>query len=274
MTHCKKQLVSAYPITYSEYAFDAPASESVLSGWSFQVDASFEGSYSHRVLPDGCVSIAYRMGQSERERALIVSGPRIHAMQMDVCAGDSFWGMRFWPDVGGVILGSDPMMLRDRNSLLSAFLKDEASLLEAQLKNCRDYREAQVVFQSFTIQRLVQCPPIDIGVRQCLIAINQSNGSQPVHELAIQLRLGIRQLQRRFRSRVGLTIKEYARIRRIRTALANAIEPSPKDWASVAANSGFSDQAHLSREATALTGLPPAGFQSYIRHIRHHNVDP
>jgi AraC-like DNA-binding protein len=171
-------------------------------------------------------------------------------------------------------LGIAPFDLRERSELLAMRVPAEAQSLSMLLEQCVDASAAITVFQDFVSVRQLSCAPIDVAVRQCLDAINLCDGSEQIGEIAFALGLSQRQLQRRFRARVGLTPKEYARIRRMRVALANAIEPRPKGWVAVAAETGYADQAHLSREASALTGLTPAGFEARIQPIEHNNVEP
>ncbi len=83
-----------------------------------------------------------------------------------------------------------------------------------------------------------------------------------------------RQLQRRFSAAVGLSPKQFARVRRLREALLHLVEESDVSWAAVAAELGFADQAHLIREFSALAGLPPVVVSERIRRIGHGRVRP
>ncbi len=73
-----------------------------------------------------------------------------------------------------------------------------------------------------------------------------------------------RHLQRRFLDQVGVTPKQYQRISRFQRALAShRANPS---WSAAAAACGFSDQAHLIREARALSGRTPREIGRTCRH--------
>jgi len=73
---------------------------------------------------------------------------------------------------------------------------------------------------------------------------------------------------------VGLTPKRFSRIRRMRSALAHLLEPAPRTWSDVAADLGFSDHAHLVRDAVSLSGLTPRAIAGMTRAIRHESVRP
>jgi AraC-like DNA-binding protein len=74
--------------------------------------------------------------------------------------------------------------------------------------------------------------------------------------------LSERQLRRRVESAVGYSPRTLARIVRFQRflAAARARRPEDRELAALAADAGFADQAHLTREARSLGGLPPAAL--------------
>lgn len=86
-------------------------------------------------------------------------------------------------------------------------------------------------------------------------------GRLPVAEVAARVGWSVRHLEQRFRGETGLGPKEAARVVRFdraRRALAGrAAAGRPLDLAGLAGAAGFADQAHLTREWRAFSGLPP-----------------
>ena len=263
-----------HPLTYREHPVECPVGDLVHCGWEFSADRSFPGVYKHHVIPDGCVSLLYKTNSQQHYATLIFAGPRTHALRVEIRAGDNYWGIRFWPDSGGLILGVSALELFERSELFANLAPNLSAPLEEQLRNCQHAQEAIQIMNQFVAQRRGQCPPVDPLVRRCLETIQASDGNCSISEIAVQLEISPRQLQRRFRARVGITPKEYCRIRRLRQALANAVEPNPKGWSIVAAESGFADQAHLTREAVDITGLSPSVFEDRVQPIDHRNINP
>jgi AraC-like DNA-binding protein len=66
---------------------------------------------------------------------------------------------------------------------------------------------------------------------------------------------------RRFSAQVGLTPKLFARVRRLQRVLAAIELDRPVDWAAVAAEHGFYDQAHLVNDFRELTGITPTAWK-------------
>ncbi len=93
-------------------------------------------------------------------------------------------------------------------------------------------------------------------------------------EVARAAALSLRQLQRRFAAATGLTLREWARVRRLRESLAQHMTGADGGWSAVAASTGFADHAHLTREFVALTGLPPSAAAKLLSATRHEHVQP
>ncbi|MFJ2027624.1 DUF6597 domain-containing transcriptional factor [Streptomyces sp. NPDC087897] len=78
--------------------------------------------------------------------------------------------------------------------------------------------------------------------------------------LARDLGLSARSLQRLFSAYVGVGPKWVILRYRIHEALERAGSGPDIDWARLAADLGYSDQAHLVRDFTATVGVPPTAF--------------
>ncbi|AEN10631.1 MULTISPECIES: helix-turn-helix domain-containing protein [unclassified Streptomyces] len=72
--------------------------------------------------------------------------------------------------------------------------------------------------------------------------------------------LSARSLQRLFSAYVGVGPKWVLLRHRIHEALRRAATDPEPDWAALAADLGYSDQAHLVRDFTATVGVPPTAF--------------
>jgi len=79
----------------------------------------------------------------------------------------------------------------------------------------------------------------------------------------IQLETGVshtRMIQL-FREQVGLTPKLFCRVRRFRAVLQGIGKGSPVNWAELAAECGYFDQAHLIRDFRVFAGMTPATYR-------------
>jgi AraC-like DNA-binding protein len=80
-----------------------------------------------------------------------------------------------------------------------------------------------------------------------------------VDELARRCGRSVRWLQRAFADAVGLPVKQVIRMARLREVAERALVEDV-DWAAVAADLGYTDQAHLVRDFAAAVGTPPARY--------------
>ena len=80
-------------------------------------------------------------------------------------------------------------------------------------------------------------------------------------DVAAEVGLSLRQLRRRCQAVVGYGPKTLQRVLRFRRFLARVdAHPDVLDLAAIAAEAGYADQAHLTRECGRLAGLTPAAL--------------
>ena len=75
---------------------------------------------------------------------------------------------------------------------------------------------------------------------------------------------------RRFREQVGLAPKQLSRVRRLQRILASIHRPADVDWCQVAAQHGYTDQAHLIHDFRDLTGVTPTAYRPSSPQRRNH----
>lgn len=86
----------------------------------------------------------------------------------------------------------------------------------------------------------------------------QTDGRLPVAALAEELGCTRQYLAAAFRAHVGVPPKTLARVLRCQRAIRLLEQGAARDLATLAAECGYADQAHLSRDFRQLTGLPPS----------------
>ncbi|MEU1752414.1 AraC family transcriptional regulator [Micromonospora matsumotoense] len=80
-----------------------------------------------------------------------------------------------------------------------------------------------------------------------------------VDDLARRHDISVRRLQRLFLDHVGVGPKWVIRRYRLLEAIEQVVTGLP-DWATLAADLGYSDQAHLARDFATVTGRTPTGY--------------
>lgn len=261
------------PFHYYEFDPAPGLARHVTSYWAFRIRGT--EALSHRIWPDGCASLAWILPPGGRPLA-ILTGPHLRAHDVPVEPGTMYWGARFWPDAGGAVTGLSAAELRDLSVPAPApFRAGLDALAEAAQVDARDAQaRATAALDAMLLPLVRAARPLDDAVRRAVLAIVAARGDASVAGIAAGIGLGERQLQRRFREAVGLTPKQFARIRRLRETAAGVLEPGSHGWAARAADFGYADQSHLIHEFSQLTGLTPVAFEDRLRRIEHGHIRP
>jgi len=187
-----------------------------------------------RVLPDGCVDIAW-------DGTAVTVTPAADAVRrVPVLAGRTTVGVRLRPVAAGAVLGSLAGELRTPTALRDAWGVDAAERLE---------------------QALVESPAEAVVVRLVDRVVQHARGRMPDHRLDAALEelarpwsmvgdaadaagWSVRQFRRQCVANVGLAPKPLQHVLRFRRALRSL---GTQPLARVAAEHGYADQAHLTR---------------------------
>ena len=99
-------------------------------------------------------------------------------------------------------------------------------------------------------------PEIEFAYRR----LARTAGGARIAALTKEIGWSRKHLVNRFRSELGLAPKPVARIMRFHRACQLARRGAVGGWAGIAADCGYSDQAHLAREFSALAGESPTAW--------------
>ncbi|MDP1864954.1 MAG: helix-turn-helix domain-containing protein [Bradyrhizobium sp.] len=111
------------------------------------------------------------------------------------------------------------------------------------------------IVEEFVADRANHLPSPELEFAWRLLA--RRGGGIRIATLAEEIGWSRKHLVELFRHQFDLGPKSIARMMRFHRASGLARAGTPSGWAGIAADSGFSDQAHLIREFTALAGEPP-----------------
>ena len=106
--------------------------------------------------------------------------------------------------------------------------------------------------------------PVAEQVAMLVSGITDDPGLRRVDELSALSGLTARTLQRLFADYVGVSPKWVMRRARLHEAAERADSGEPVDWAALAADLGYADQAHLTRDFTVTIGVPPSRYAAPV----------
>lgn len=261
------------PFRYTERSPGPDTGRLVLSYWSFQADAASAPDEPYTVFPDGCASIAY-VRPPGGPRLLVLVGPRVAPLHPGVYPGLRIVGFRLWPDTISCVLGIPAPSIRDYFGPLPSSIAAKFEGLAAALPETDDTDALFPALEAWTARLIPDAPSPDPRIRCAVRDIVARRGEGSMEIVAKSAALSLRQLQRLFPLTTGLTLREYARVRRLREALALRLTTPSPSWSAIAAETGFVDHAHLAREFGALTGMSPRVVVEHMEAIAHQQVRP
>jgi AraC-like DNA-binding protein len=225
------------------------------------------------IVPDGCVEIVFNLGDRFVDAETGELQPRdLLAGQMTrpvvaLPTGDvDLIGVRFRTGRAGAALGIPMWELQDRLIAASDVIRGFDRLAD-DLRNMTPSDRLDHLSHALA----AGFDEIDAGalhsVDEALAIIDRTRGSIAIETLARRVGITRRHLERQFRERVGLRAKHLARIARIHRALDLLQRQQQMSGSEIAAECGYSDQAHLIRECHELTGRTPQRLKTTGRSL-------
>jgi AraC-like DNA-binding protein len=241
--------------TYREQLPAGPLRRHLSCIWVQEVAAGSAG-YEHRTVPNGGVEIACALGSSP----VVVgpqSGPNLEVLE----PGSVVVGARLRPGATPSLLGLPASALVDVTVDAAELLGDWAIVLGERLAAAASPHAAAAILEAQLLGRSLAAASPDPLVSETVLALFPWRGIE-VGSLPGALYISERQLRRRCTEAVGFAPKALQRMLRFQgfLALAQGRGHSGDELARLAAEAGYADQSHLTRESVRLAGLPPAAL--------------
>ena len=216
-------------VDYAEHPARVPG----LIAWH-----STAGGGAGRVLPDGCMDLIWF------DDRLMVAGPDTVAQLVTTAPGTRFTGLRFGPGLLPRVLGVPADELTDRRVPAEALLGDT---VVGELADRASESSQVAALEEFGRDRLVRTD------RRPWLAptVHRLRAGASASAAADALGWSERTFRRACLEAFGYGAKRLALVLRLQRALDMARAGRP--FAVVAADAGYADQAHLSRDVRLLT---------------------
>lgn len=159
------------------------------------------------------------------------------------------------------LLGMPMWHFADGPVELSDVLGPAGAVLAEQLHLANSWQDRFELLDTMFTARLDRSTPLAPEVQWALRQLRHIAGPDPIELIARQAGWSARHLRLRFREQVGIGPKAVSRVMRLQLALR--LHTAGHSASRVAAQCGFHDQAHLSREFKAMTGLTLSQFTVY-----------
>jgi AraC-like DNA-binding protein len=225
--------------------------------WVVRWDLTGQSPYEQAILPHPNVNLAFESGQPP---AAGVYGVDTKVFVRRLSGAGKALGIRFRPGGFRPFHSAPISSLNDRVVPATAiFGPAAATTLDGVL--AADDDEAMIACAARFLLAADPIPdPVTDEVATIVARITADPSLRRVGELVSASGTPERRLQRMFAEYVGVSPKWVMRRARLHEAALRADEGEGVDWAALAADLGYADQAHLTRDFTATLGVPPTRY--------------
>jgi AraC-like DNA-binding protein len=257
---------------FLSYVPRAPLCEFVNDFWLYE---NYEPAHQRElILPSGTFEMVFNLQEDElriynraqpeqchRFAGALVSGPYSRPFMSDAAEERAILGVHFKPGGAFAILGMPANELEDAHIDLRAIWGSTAETLHSQLCAVEEPSARFRLLEQALMRRLIVHPSGHGAVAAALDVLVRTHGKAKTRDLAMMVGLSQRRLIELFATEVGLKPKLFGRIRRFLHAMERVDAEPSTGWAELAIESGYFDQAHLTRDFDAFAGVSPADYR-------------
>ncbi|RWA96232.1 MAG: helix-turn-helix domain-containing protein [Mesorhizobium sp.] len=153
--------------------------------------------------------------------------------------------------------------LRDRMVGLDDALGFEGTALRERLGEASDWDTRFAIAEGFIANRLAEANALSPEIAWAYRTLVASGGRTRISALAGEIGWSRKHLAAKFSDAIGIGPKTLSRIVRFNRAFSLS-KQQEDDWAGIAADCGYADQAHLVREFRQLAGETPTALAALI----------
>jgi AraC-like DNA-binding protein len=270
------------------YVPRAPLRQFVSDFWLYE---NYVGGHQRElILPSGTFEMVFNLQEDElriysptepqechRFGGALVSGPYSRSFMSDVAEERAILGVHFRPGGAFAILGMPAGEFRDAHVDLSDIWGSSASTLHERLCTVSKPSDKFSLLEQVLLQRLTIHPNGHGAVRVALDELLRTHGQVKTRDIASAVGLSQRHFIDLFAREVGLTPKLFGRVRRFLHTVDRSHNGA--DWAQLAIENMYFDQAHLIRDFVAFASVSPAEYRRRQEeltragvHIKRHHL--
>jgi AraC-like DNA-binding protein len=263
------------PLAYLGFQLIEPAPvlrPYVRSYWCFERPTLLLGYHEEFMHPTGGFGIVFNFGDQLRLDAQPLSAPvfldGVNTMtrSMGFTGHIELMGIRFREGGAFPFLGIPLIAVQNQLNVLDALGDVSLRRLHTRLLEAGSVAARIGLVEGWLLQRLSMGAtrsaliPVSLArLREETATLRRGSRRHSIPELAQDLAVSQRQLEYLYRSQVGMSPSQYFRLQRIETArLMLAQQKQPNTY--LAAELGYSDQAHFIRDFSAVIGMTPYAY--------------
>ena len=247
-----------------------PLSSFIELFWFYQ---DLEVSHTkEKLLPNGAIELIIDLSPSPKKlydrqdftrfttyRRAWISGMQRQYIVIGAERGSSMMGVHFRPGGAAPFFGFPISELTGSVIELDLIWKTELQSLRDRLLEETDVSRKFDILEAYLLSKALGKLEAD-GVVDVALSALRRWPVLPIRELAARIGVSQKQMISRFDCRVGCTPKMISRIFRFQRAMQSAYQGEVYDWAEIALECGYYDQAHFIHEFQEFAGMTAANY--------------
>lgn len=224
----------------------------------FWILSDIKHRYSERIFPEGCTNLVFNI--FDNSSSLNVLGINSIFSDFTPNLNDYYFGISFKPGMLAALTKESISSIKNQSissqDIIPQFDKNTLNKL-TDLQSDR----MRITFMEEQLKEVLQLNINDTLLTNSVAESIKLNYDQQSKNLADNHNISLRQLERKFKNEVGVSIKLYSRLIRFNKTLITIKSCPNQSLSEIAYHLGFYDHSHLTNEIKHFTGLEPSSLR-------------
>ena len=240
---------------YQEIKPSKKLDDLIDSFWTFSKNKESE---NFKVLPDTCTDLIFDLNQNRG----FLSGVMTNYQRTKLATESNLIGIRFKSEKFGSLSKIPLSEAKNLQVELSQILPTKSIISLNQLSELDTISDKVNFLENFIeISFKENYERQDQMILSVAKNIRLFNGIVNIRDLAKSHHISLRQLERRFKNYIGLTLKEFSNIVRFNNAKKSIATSTSTSLLEIAFDMGFFDHSHMTYEFNRISGENPSFFR-------------
>ncbi len=245
--------------------------------WSLEDEPDRDCGAPEAVIPDCCIEIVFNLADrfqrywpqhgTEIQPASLVAGQIKNSIFIGPTGRVRLFGIRFHPTGAHRFFDFEMNSLANRIESLDSVWGSSVRQVEERLWSALSFKEQTVVAEMVLRERMRKPTNIAAWLNTAVASISEAHGTRGVRDVARDVDISERGLERRFNRYIGLNPKAFSRIVRFQSFLRAIGSARKPDILDIAYRFGYFDQSHLIRDFHQYSGMSPSAYLTKNRGI-------
>ncbi len=227
-----------------------------------------------RVYPNGAMALVIHLKKPTASyyfddrvlsvRVPLLAGPYSMSFHMDPSESTEVIGILFRPGAARAFFPVAAHELHNEDIALSELYPSEADCLLNELCAAPGEDAQFLVVEHYLSRKLNRAGPMPAAVAYAIEQLSGGGGPRSIRQIQLDTGFSHTRFNQLFREQVGLTPKLFGRVRRFHALLGCIEKRLPVNWAGLAADCGYFDQAHLIHDFRVFAGITPLEYSRQV----------